>query len=40
MVNVHDDDIPKMLEMDYIGGLNKHGAATFALKSLNGWRKK
>jgi hypothetical protein len=40
MVNVHDDDIDKMVEMGYIGGINKHGAATFTLKSLNGWEEK
>ena len=41
MVNVHPDDAQKMLEMDYIGGLNKFGAMTFAMKTQCGseWRK-
>jgi hypothetical protein len=36
MVNVHPDDAQKMLEMDYIGGLNKFGAMTFAMKTQQG----
>lgn len=36
MVNVHEDDMPVMLELGYIGGKNRFGAPTFALKSFNG----
>lgn len=34
MVNVHNDDLGKMSGLGYVGGINKHGAATFKLKSI------
>ena len=36
MVNVHTDDMQRMIQMDYIGGINKHGCPTFALKTQMG----
>ena len=33
MVNVYEEDMQKMTDMDYIGGFNRYGTPTYALKT-------